>query len=61
MTKRISAVILTLMLAMTLLAGCGGDKTQVKMIRKQLRIMKIIKIMELHLRQKMQENIILQC
>ena len=28
MTKRISAVILTLMLAMTLLAGCGGDKTQ---------------------------------
>ena len=28
MTKRISAVILTLMFAMTLLAGCGGDKTQ---------------------------------
>ena len=71
MTKRISAVILALVLAMTLLAGCGSNKTQKETTnsvatgkddKETERIMKIIKtIMKLHLRQKMQGNIILPC
>ena len=66
MTKRISAVILALVLAMTLLAGCGSNKTQ-KETTNSVAAGKDDKetvkktIVKLHLRQKMQGNIILPC